>query len=45
MNHIPFTAEVQFHRDGITNTQDISIVGQTTIYIDFQLRFSVNLWC
>ena len=47
--YILFTNEAQFNRDGVNNTHDSHVWADenphATVENNFQLRFSVNVWC
>ena len=47
--YILFTNEAQFNRDGVNNTHNSHVCGDenphATVESNFQLRFSVNVWC
>ena len=47
--YILFTDEVQFNRDGVNNTHNCHVWADenphATVESNFQLRFSVNVWC
>jgi len=47
--YILFTDEAQFNRDGIDNTHNSHVWADenphATVETNFQLRFSVNVWC
>jgi hypothetical protein len=47
--YILFTDEAQFNRDGVNNTHNSHVwAGENphaTVESNFQLRFSVNVWC
>ena len=47
--HILFTDEAQFNRDGVNNTHSSNVWADenphATVESNFQLRFSVNVWC
>ena len=47
--YILFTDEAQFNSDGVNNTHNFHVWAdenpQATVESNFQLRFSVNVWC
>jgi len=47
--YILFTDDAQFHRDVVNNTHNFSVWADenphATVESNFQLRFSVNVWC
>jgi len=47
--YILFTDEAQFNRDGVNNTHNSHVWADenthATVESNFQLRFSVNVWC
>ena len=47
--YILFTDEAQFNHDGVNNTHNSHVWADenphTTVESNFQLRFSVNVWC
>ena len=48
-SYILFTDEAQFNRDGVNNTHNSHVWADknphATVESNFQLRFSVNVWC
>jgi len=47
--YTPFTDEAQLNRDGVNNTHNSHVWADgnphATVESNFQLRFSVNVWC